>query len=175
MIWPMFSAVAIRTLSLPICLKIHTAPRSVRHHKGDHQLKWSKTTSQQCLSSQILHVRHLLSKITNGVWSPQVSFCCLWSSLHFCWYESDTAPLSVLAGGLWERSFSPALSPVAFGRWSPKIHVAWNLMLSAGAGRLNHMQYLCTIKPEKSIPVTFPHINLSHVPVLQATSKWFHS
>lgn len=147
MIGPMLSAGAIRTLSLPICLKTHTALSSARHYKGEHQLNRSKTLPQQCLFFQILHVLHLCSKITNGVWSPQVSFCCLWSLLHFCWHKSDAALLRV-AGGVRGQSCSPASSPVVFGRQRRKIHLAWNLMLSAGAGRLNHMQYLCTIKPE---------------------------
>lgn len=66
MIGPMLSAVAIRTLSLPICLKIRTVLTLIRHHEGEQQLKWSKIISQQCLSFQILHVLHLLSKITTG-------------------------------------------------------------------------------------------------------------
>lgn len=149
MIGPMLSAVAIRTLSLPICSKILTMLTLIRHHEGEQQLKWSKIISQQCLSFQILHVLHLLSKITNGVWSLQVPFCCLLSSLHLCWYKSDAAALSAVTGGASERSFNPASSPVAFGRWRRKIHhVAWNRMLSAGAGRRNHIQYLHTIKPE---------------------------
>ena len=135
MIGPMLSTVAIRTPSLPICLKIHTALGSVRHRKGERQLKWSKTIPQQCLFFQILHVLHLPSKTTNGVWSPQVSFCCLWSSLHFRWFKSDAAPLSAIAGGVWEWSFSPASSPVVFSRQSCKIHGAWKLMLSGGARR----------------------------------------
>lgn len=67
MVGPMLSAVALRTMTLPICWKIHTVLSLVRHHKGERQLKGSKTISQQCLFFQIFHVLHLLSKVTSGV------------------------------------------------------------------------------------------------------------
>lgn len=161
MFGPMLSAVAIRTQSLPICLKIHTALSLVRHHKGEHGVKLCPIN---IYFFQILHVLHLLSKITKGVWSPHVSFCCLWSSLHFCWHKADAALCSASQEGV-RVVLQPSITPVGFGRQSCKIHVAWNLMLSAGAGRQPYAVSMHN-KSWKSTPVTFPHISLSHVPDL---------
>lgn len=121
---------------------------------GNTLSKLSKSLFQLCLFLQVLPVLPL-SKTTNGVWSPWVPCCYLWSSLYFCWCKSHSATEGHCRRGMGTVTVSSTITC-----W-----VSWRKprMLSCRSWKTQPYTIPVHNKTWKSIPVTFLQFSLSHL------------